>query len=62
MLKILRLIIKGMLKVDRFVLKRYLNVETPLYKLWWNNHVGLIQNKLDTAYHLRENANLFCNA
>lgn len=40
-------IVLSMLKFDRFVVKRYFGVETPLYKLWWHNHVAYIQHKLD---------------
>ena len=43
----LRVIVRSILKFDRYVLKRYLNIETPLYKLWWSNNVEYIQKKLD---------------
>lgn len=40
-------IIQAILRFDRRVLKRFLNIETPLYKFWWKNHVEYIQKKLD---------------
>ena len=39
-------IVRSLLKFDRKVLKRYLNIETPLYKLWWREHSKHIQRKL----------------
>ncbi len=57
-----RFIVRAMLAFDRKVVKRFLNIETPLYKLWWSNHKEYIQNKLDIARNLRENKNLFCKA
>lgn len=57
-----RFIVRAMLVFDRKVVKRFLNIETPLYKLWWSNHKEYIQNKLDIARDLRENRNLFCKA
>ncbi len=59
---VLRFVVRSMLSFDRKVVKRFLNLETPLYKLWWSNHVEHIQNKLDIARRLRENENLFCKA
>lgn len=47
MLRVLRFVVRAMVKFDRFVVKRYFNIETPLYKLWWSNHVVLIQKKLE---------------
>lgn len=49
---VLRFIIRDlMLRFDRKVLKRYLNVQTPLYRLWWSNHCQLVQAKLDAKNH-----------
>lgn len=59
---ILRFVVRAMLAFDRKVVKRFLNLETPLYKLWWSNHKEHIQRKLDIARRLRENENLFCKA
>lgn len=47
MLNVLRLVVRVMVKFDRFVVKRYLNIETPLYKFWWSNHVAFVQKKLE---------------
>lgn len=43
----LRFVVRTLVKLDRFVVKRYLGIETPLYKLWWANHSEAIQRKLD---------------
>lgn len=59
---ILRFVVRAILTFDRKVVKRFLNLETPLYKLWWSCHKEHIQNKLDIARRLRENENLFCKA
>lgn len=56
MFVVLRFIIRDlMLRFDRKVLKRYLNVQTPLYRLWWSNHCQLVQAKLDA----KNNTNKF---
>lgn len=47
---ILRVIIKGELHFERYVLKAYLNVEGPLYKIWWRNHAIAMQRKLDNEH------------
>lgn len=39
--------VQSMLKFDRKVLKRHFNLETPLYKMWWNSHAKSMQRKLD---------------
>lgn len=46
-MNVLKHIVRLTLKFDRYVVKRYLNIETPLYKLWWSNHVALVQKKLE---------------
>lgn len=35
---------------DRRVLKRFLNIETPLYRLWWEAHSANMQRKLDKIH------------
>lgn len=40
-------VIRGMLRFDRYVLKRYFNIETPLYRCWWKAHVKKIQQQID---------------
>lgn len=45
---VLRFIVRDlMLRFDRKVLKRYLNIQTPLYRLWWFYHCQFVQAKLD---------------
>lgn len=34
------------LKISK-ILKRYTGIETPIYKVWWESHVNMIQRKLD---------------
>jgi hypothetical protein len=35
---------------DRHVLKRYFNIETPLYKAWWKRHSAKMQVRLDRVH------------
>lgn len=35
------------IRFDRKVLKRYLNIETPLYRLWHRSNVSNVQNMLN---------------
>lgn len=50
--------IRFCLWIDRFIVKRYFNLETPIYKLWWRNHALAIQKKLDKIHntHYAENS------
>lgn len=52
-------IVRSILKFDKRVLKRYFNIETALYKLWWKTHSEYMQKKLDklheTKYATRTN-------
>lgn len=50
LLFILKKSIRGSLWISRHVLKRYFGIETFIYKIWWNNHVRAMQNKLDKQY------------
>jgi len=43
--------IRFCLWIDRFIVKRYFNMETPIYKLWWRNHALAIQKKLDKIHN-----------
>lgn len=43
--------IRFCLWIDRFIVKRYFNLETPIYKLWWRNHALAIQKKLDKIHN-----------
>lgn len=55
---ILRWTIKKTLKFDRKVVKRYLHIETPLYRLWWEQHSANMQKKLDRDRAKRELATI----
>lgn len=44
-------LIRFCLWIDRFIVKRYFNLETPIYKLWWRNHALAIQKKLDKIHN-----------
>ena len=39
-------IVRAQLRFDRRVVKRYLNIETPFYRIWWRNHVSYMQRAL----------------
>lgn len=41
---------KALLWLSRRVWKRYLGIETPLYKWWWKRHSEYMQQKLDDAH------------
>lgn len=43
--------IRFCLWVDRFIVKRYFNLETPIYKIWWRNHAVCMQRKLDKIHN-----------
>lgn len=43
-------LIKGQLWIDRKIIKRYLQMETPLYRIWHENHAKRMQHKLDLAH------------
>lgn len=36
--------------IARYVWKRYFNIETPLYKLWWKGHSNKMQRKLNLIH------------
>ena len=48
-------IFKGILRliigIDRHIIKRYLGIETPLYKAWWACYSQHIQKKLDKEHN-----------
>ena len=46
----LKFTVRTLLKIDRKFWKRYFNIETPLYKLWWNSHAEAMQKKLDKVH------------
>lgn len=45
--------IRSVAKFDRKVVKRYLNIETPLYKLWWSVYKEQMQSKLNADKALK---------
>lgn len=53
MFYLLSLILKGIMRFDRYVLKRYLHIETPMYKFWWKNYVRIMQVELNKQQHGR---------
>jgi hypothetical protein len=44
---LIEILLRRLLKFDRYVLKRYLNIETPLYKAWWKHYAKSIQTQLN---------------
>lgn len=52
LLKACRVLVRLQIRFDRFVVKRYLLLETPLYKVWWHFHKETMQRKLDEAHHV----------
>lgn len=40
-------IMRGITWFDRKVIKRYLGIETPIYKLWWKCNVENLQNQIN---------------
>lgn len=42
--------VKGQLWIDRKIVKRYLHMETPLYRIWHKNYARSMQRKLDIAH------------
>lgn len=43
--------IRFCLWIDRFIVKRYFNLETPIYKMWWKSHALCLQKKLDKIHN-----------
>lgn len=46
-IRALRVITRAALFIDRHLVKKYLNIETPLYRLWWELHVVEMQRRLN---------------
>lgn len=36
--------------MSKKIWKRYLHIETPLYKLWWKEHSKCMQRKIDRQH------------
>jgi len=47
---LIKFIVRSMLWCDRFILKRHFDIETPLYKAYWEQHSIAMQRKLDRAH------------
>lgn len=47
---ICRIIVKSLLWVAKHFWKRYFNIETPIYKLWWKTHAERMQEKLNLIH------------
>lgn len=45
-----RVIVRSLLWVAKHFWKRYFNIETPVYKLWWASHARIMQKKLDSIH------------
>lgn len=43
-------VVRLMLWTSRKILKKYLNIETPLYKMWWKNNCKRVQKLLDKEH------------
>lgn len=52
LMAIIRIIIRALLWLARKIWKRYFNIETPLYKLWWEAHTKNMQKKLDKCHQI----------
>lgn len=50
LLAVCGIILRSLLWVARNVWKRYLGIETPVYKLWWKAHAENMQKKLDECH------------
>ena len=48
-----RAVKRALVWFDRRVIKRYLGVETPLYKAWWREHCEIMQVLLDSKSKAR---------
>lgn len=48
----LRVILKTLLWIAKNIWKRYFNIETPVYKLWWTAHAKSMQKKLDRCHQI----------
>ena len=42
--------VRSMFWVDRYIIKRYLGLETPLYKIWWRDYSERIQDELNLEH------------
>lgn len=47
-----RVVMRTLLWIAKNVWKRYFNIETPVYKLWWAHHSRVMQKKLDQCHKI----------
>lgn len=47
---ILKCAVRSILRFDRYVIKAYTGIETPLYKLWWRERATQTQRMLDDEH------------
>lgn len=47
----LRTYINAQVRFDRKVLKRYLGIETPFYRIWHSQNVKIMQRKLNREHN-----------
>ncbi len=46
------MIARALLWIAKNFWKRYLGIETPVYKLWWKSHAKSMQKKLDRRHQI----------
>lgn len=47
-----RVIVKSLLWIAKHFWKRYFDIETPIYRLWWKAHAKSMQKKLDRCHQI----------
>lgn len=52
LMAICRVIVRSLLWIAKHFWKRYFNIETPVYKLWWSSHARIMQKKLDQCHQI----------
>lgn len=52
LMAICHIIMRSLLWVARNIWKRYFGIETPVYKLWWKEHVKSMQKRLDKVHNV----------
>lgn len=50
LIEVVAVILKNILRFDKNVLKRYLNIETPVYRAYWRHRRYEIQRQLDKLH------------
>lgn len=52
LMAVCRIILRTLLWIAKKFWKRYFNIETPVYKLWWAAHAKSMQKKLDRCHQI----------